>query len=257
MTASERVMLCICVVFVLAGMVKGETIIDFEELSLASESYWNGADLSGGFSSGGAWFANDYNETYGSWKGFAYSNITDTAASDWGAQYNAITGSGEGGSANYAVGYVGWGGPPTMMLEMPSVIAGLSVTNNNYAYYSMMYGDMFAKQFGGASGDDADWFLLTITGKNELEEVTGTVDFYLADYRFADNGLDYIVDGWEYVDLGPLGEVSSVEFSLSSSDVGEYGMNTPVYFVIDSIVVPEPGMVLLMGLGVVALKRKR
>ncbi len=130
MTALERVMICVFVVFVLAGMVKGETIIDFEELSLASESYWNGADLSGGFSSGGAWFANDYNETYGSWKGFAYSNITDTAASDWGAQYNAITGSGESGSANYAVSWVGFG-PSTMVLDEPSMLDGLSVTNKS------------------------------------------------------------------------------------------------------------------------------
>jgi hypothetical protein len=62
------------------------------------------------------------------------------------------------------------------------------------------------------------------------------VEFYLADFRFENNGEDYIVDTWEYVDLSSLGVVNKLEFSLGSSDVGAWGMNTPAYFVIDTIV---------------------
>ena len=51
-------------------------------------------------------------------------------------------------------------------LDTAGVIDGLYVTNNNYAYYSMLNGDAFAKKFGGGSSDDEDWFLLTITGKD-------------------------------------------------------------------------------------------
>jgi hypothetical protein len=135
-------------------------------------------------------------------------------------------------------------------------VDGLYVTNNNYTYYSMLYGDAYAKQFGGAGGDDEDWFLLTITGKDELDEITGLVEFYLADYRFANNDFDYIVDGWEYVDLTGLGIVKSVEFGLSSSDTGEWGMNTPAYFVIDTVI-PEPATVLLLGLGAMVMRRRK
>ncbi|HUT45289.1 MAG TPA: DUF4465 domain-containing protein, partial [Sedimentisphaerales bacterium] len=92
------------------------------------------------------------------------------------------------------------------------------------------------KKFGGDSGSDPDFFMLTITGKDIDGTVVGMVDFYLADYRFEDNGEDYIVDTWQYVDLTSLGEVMSLEFALSSSDVGDWGMNTPAYFVIDTIV---------------------
>jgi len=130
------------------------------------------------------------------------------------------------------------------------------VTNNNYTYYSMLNGDDWAKKFGGSSGDDEDWFALTVTGKDASESIVGAVDFYLADYRFSDNSQDYIIDTWQFVDLSSLGIVKSLEFTLNSSDVGDFGMNTPAYFVIDTVV-PEPATIILMALGGVLLGRKR
>jgi hypothetical protein len=244
--ASVRVMRGLAVLFLLGvcGLVKAEQIADFEDLSLGAESYWNGSDGSGGFSSGGVWFNNNYDTIYGSWDGFGYSNITDTSSSGWASQYNAIAGGGQGGSANYAVGYMGWVEPPTITLDTAMIVAGLYVTNNNYAYYSMLNGDAFAKKFG-----EDDWFLLTMTGKDETGAVTGTVDFYLAE------GTD-ILNSWRYVDLTSLGEVKSVEFGLSSSDTGSWGMNTPAYFAIDTVI-PEPATMLLLGLGVMIMRRKR
>jgi len=116
-----------------------------------------------------------------------------------------------------------------------STVLGLFVTNNAYAYYSMRDGDAFAKKFGGPSGNDPDFFLLTI--KKYRNGVLGpdSVDFYLADYRFADNSRDYIVKEWTFVNLSSLGEVDSLLFTLTSSDVGVFGMNTPAYFCIDQI----------------------
>jgi len=243
-------------ILAMAGAAQG-AIASFDDLSLPGESYWTGSDGSGGFSSGGAHFNNNYDTRWGSWDGFSYSNITDTTAEGMAGQFNAITGTGQGGSANYAVGYVGWAGPPTITLDAAGIVEGLHVTNNNSAYYSMLDGDLFAKKFGGVTGDDGDWFLLTITGKDAGGAVTDVAEFYLADYRFADNGEDYIVDTWEYVDLSELGMVKSLEFGLSSSDVGAWGMNTPAYFAIDTLV-PEPGTIALLGLGALVIRwRKR
>ena len=253
--ASVRVMrfvLCI-IVFATGGTAGAAVVSDFEDLSLGPESYWNGSDESGGFQSGGAYYNNNYNTMYSSWDGFSYSNITDTTTSGMAGQYNAIVGYGQAGSSNYAIGYVGWAEPPTVTLDTAGMVDSLYVTNNNYTYYSMLYGDAFAKKFGGGSGNDEDWFLLTITGKDSGGEATGTVDFYLADYRFANNSLDYILNQWGEVDLSPLGEVKSLEFALSSSDVGVWGMNTPAYFAVDTVV-PEPGTIFLLGLGVLFIK---
>ena len=219
----------------LAYCAKGE-IATFEDLTLPPESYWNGADGSGGFHSGTAAFRNNYDSTWDSWDGFAYSNIADTATSGMAGQYHAVAGSGQGASANYAVGFVGWAEPPTVTLDTARSLCGLYVTNICYPYYAMRDGDAFSKKFGGDTGDEPDWFLLTITGKDNAGHATGTVDFYLADFRFDDNGLDYIVDTWQFVDLTSLGEVQSLEFGLSSSDVGAWGMNTPGYFAMDTLV---------------------
>ncbi len=210
--------------------------VTFEDLTLPSESYWNGSDESGGFDSDGAHFINNYNAAWGTWDGFSYSNVTDTGTGGVAGQYNSIAGGGQGSSANYAVSYVGWAGPPIVTLDAAGVLAGLYVTNDNWGYYSMLDGDAFAKKFGGDAGEEADWFLLTITGKDSGGDVTGTVEFYLADFRFEDSSQDYIVDTWQFVDLASLGTVKSLEFSLSSSDVGAWGMNTPAYFALDTIV---------------------
>jgi len=230
-----RNLLCLIVVLTIVSTANSD-IATFDDLSLPAESYWNGSDESGGFSSGGAYFSNNYNSAWVSWDGFSYSNITDTATGGMAAQYNAIAGGGQGNSANYAIGYVGWASPPRITLNTAGVIDGLYVTNNNCTYYSMLNGDAFTKKFGGDSGNDQDWLMLTITGKDVDGVVTGTVDFYLADYRFVDNSADYIVNTWRYVDLTSLGAVKSLEFGLSSSDVGDWGMNTPAYFALDTLV---------------------
>lgn len=247
--ASPRVMRGLVIVLLLGvcGLVKAEQIANFEDLALGAGSYWNGSDSSGDFASGSAWFDNYYDSGY--WDGFAYSNRTDTVSTGMDGQYNAIAGCGQGGSANYAVGFIGFYGTlPRMVLDEPAIVSGLYVTNNNYAYYSMLYGDAFAKKFGSD-----DWFLLTITGRDALGNVTDTVPFYLANFM---DGKSEIVNDWQYVNLASLGVVKSVEFGLSSSDTAPWGMNTPGYFVIDTVV-PEPATLMLLGIGALVIKKKR
>jgi len=221
------------IAIVLAFNAAAQTVASFDELTLAPEKFWNGSDESGSFESGGVTFNNSYNTQWGSWSGFAYSNSTDVTTQGYENQYSAITGLGNQASSYYAVSY-----PTPMALadfKTSTKVSGFYITNSTYAYWSMKNGDPFSKKFGGESGNDPDYFKLMIEALNVAGLPVDTVYFYLADFRFADNSKDYILNKWTYVDLGELKEANKLRFSLSSSD-NSYGfMNTPSYFCMDDL----------------------
>ena len=90
--------------------------------------------------------------------------------------------------------------------------------------------------------------------------MTGTKDYYLADLRDAEKA--YIINDWRYVDLSGLGKVSKLGFELSSTDNGDYGMNTPAYFCFDNFgaegkeVLPERNVDVTTGVESVAMSQQ-
>lgn len=226
------------IAFILTSFfLRAQTTSDFENFNLDSESFLNGSDGNGGFTNGNIFLPNSYEDTFGSWTGWSISNTTDVTTPGFGNQYSAITGEGFENSANYGTAYTG-GGRTNVALEGAAAgerVEGFYVTNSTYAYLSMQNGDSFAKKFGGATGNDPDYFLLTIKKYENAELSTDSVNVYLADYRFEDNTEDYILNEWTYVDLTSLGNADSLQFFLSSTDVGVFGMNTPAYFCVDNL----------------------
>ena len=213
----------------------GQSISGFDDITLSAESYLNGSDGTTEYANGGAVFPVTYNTTWDFWAaGFATSNVTDNTTAGSGNLYGNITGGGAETTTNFVVV-----APETFIAldeeHAGKKVLGTYITNTTYAYFSMLNGDSFAKKFGGETGDDEDWFLLEITGSLEGAPVEDTVKFYLADYRFEDNSQDYILDEWKWVDLLSLGKVDTLRFQLSSSDVGEWGMNTPAFFALDEL----------------------
>lgn len=268
----HRALRAICLFLVLSLPVASAALnVDFEDvgsnLPIGSEFFYNGHSASPGptdFVSGGATFNNEFTDFGGGccWQGFAYSQTTDTTSAGLANQYSAFPGSGAGGSATYGIGFtggaVGGGGISTIDFGSAVALEGAWFTNTTWAALSMQNGDLFAKQFGGASGSDPDFLELTITGLDGLGVAIGSVVFALADFRFADNGLDYIVEDWTFVDLSGLGVVHGLDFSLDSSDTSFGFLNTPAYFAIDDLqIVPEPGTGSLLALGLAALAVRR
>ena len=207
-------------------MAQSPEVATFEDLNAQAETYWDGSDESAMFTSGGYTFINNYVDWggYGSWDGFAYAAMSAKTYAALDDQYNCCVGAGVNGSQTYGVAYYSayMGTEPTVIANEASafVATGCYVTNNAYAYTSMLEGDAYAKKF-----EAEDWFLLTATGYLN-DEVTGTAEFYLAK-----DGT--IVDSWQYFDLSALGTVDEIHFTLSSSDSGQWGMNTPAYFCVD------------------------
>jgi hypothetical protein len=93
---------------------------------------------------------------------------------------------------------------------------------------------VLAKKFGSG-----DWFKLSIEAYDKNDVKTGsTVEFYLADFRTATSSG--IITEWKKVDLRPLGDkVHKISFTLDSSDVGDWGMNTPNYFCFDNLAIKK------------------
>ena len=105
------------------------------------------------------------------------------------------------------------------------------VTNATYAYLAIKDQNDGNQSPLVKQWTDDDEFILTITGYSNGQP-TGSIEISLAD------GMD-ILNTWKKVDLSELGYVTSIGFSVSSTDTGDWGMNTPAYFCIDQLKVVE------------------
>lgn len=253
-----------------AGAAYANVTVTLEDKTVPATGYYNGSDSAGGFTSNGAFFNNGYDTTYGSWGGFSYSNKTDNTTAGYGNQYSAYAGSGAGGSANYAVGYVDTYTPTIPTITLPSGYSSplsIAVTNTTYTALVIKNGDAAfgVDPFSGPGVDNphdpaGDWFKLTISGYDATNTLTGSVDYFLADYRFANPAQYFIANTWVTLNLSGLGNnVSKLQFTLDSSDKGAFGINTPTYFAADNLVVgvPEPSSALLCVAGGCALLFRR
>lgn len=243
-----------------AGAAHGQLItVDFADVPVAEGSYFQ---LTAGESGVIATRGVELPHTTPAWGGFSdftVSRMTDTTTAGFGNPASAITGT---GVSNDRYGVVYALPAQTIGFTHPGGAAPQSifVTNTTWAFLSMRDGDAFSKQFGGADGTDEDWFKVTFEGILADDSVSGSVQFYLADFR---GGASNIVDSWQEVDLTGLGSgLTGLRISLASTDVGDWGMNTPAYVAFDNltiIAVPEPSVYAawLGGLALLAVLWRR
>ncbi len=208
-----------------------QNISTFEENNLMTNAFLNGSNGETGYQSGNAFYPTTFSDDF--WLGgWAISTMRDDTTAGFENLYSAKTASGVN-SFSYAVGQ------QNAMIKLGDnvagqVVNGFYITNTTYAHGVIRDGNQFSKKFGGEDGNDPDFFKLEIQKYSNGELAPQVVDFYLADYRFDDNSEDYIVDDWQWVDLTSLGNVDSLQFTLSSTDVGDFGINTPLFFSIDN-----------------------
>ena len=222
--------------------INAQSVIDFESFSLpaAIDTFNNGSAGGGDFTIDYATFSNNYNMSWGSWTGFSVSNMTDTITPGYGNQYSAFIGEGADNSTNYGVFYE-FGSITT---DGSVKLNSFKITNMAYAAISMRDGDAYGKKFGdsldangindGTNGED--FFKVWVMAEDLVGSEKDSVEFFLADFRFADSLQDYIVDSWETVDLSAITfDIQKLSFRMESSDNGAGWMNTPAYFAIDNI----------------------
>lgn len=237
----------------------------FENQGLALGSFQDNAGPGGEFVIDNHAFNNVYDSSFGTWSGWALSTMTDSTTPGFGNQYSAVVGSGAGGSQAYSIGFpfafpaADPSHPADSLIDLAggTVPVSIDVTNTTYAYFSMKDGDGFARAFG-----PNDYLLLDIRGYDGpagTGSVVGEVDFYLANFL---NGNSILVNTWETIDLSSLANAKSLRFGLQSSDVSEFGINTPSYFAVDNfrvLAVPEPAagmLAVLLAVCVAPLVRR-
>ena len=176
--------------------------------------------------------------SFSSWgfgMGFTYTSCTDDVTPGY-MNLSAVTKKGVKTNAYFTVNTGGamYGLPAEITFKDGKAYKAkeVYVTNSTYAYLAI-------KDHDDGNGEYAmvkewtknDKFILTITGYNGREK-TESVEVVLA------NGYN-IITTWQLVDLTKLGEVTKIDFNLTSTDNGDWGMNTPAYFCLDQLTVTE------------------
>jgi hypothetical protein len=210
------------------------TVVDFENVTLNSDSIWNGSDLSGKFISGNSTFMNSYNPLYAAWSGFACSSKRDTISAGYLNQYSVMAGSGALLSKRYALAY------DSAAISIPKTtdyyaIKSLYITNGTWAYLGLKNGNYGVGGYGKKFAAN-DWFKVTLKGYKS-NVLTSSVEIYLADFR---NGKSMILKNWQKVDVSALGAVDLVTFTFDSTDKSGGWLNTPAYAFIDNIEFTQP-----------------
>lgn len=217
------------------------SVATFEDVVLGEQGFWNGNDLSGEQDSGNYYgsftssvfsFDNIYTAAWGSFMGFACSSLTDTITSGYMNQYSPKAGEGANGSAQFALAYEDGAVFNCTYKEgyTNNTLKSVMITNGTYVYNEIRDGGAYSKKF-----ESGDWFKVTFTGyKGEAE--TGSVDYYLADFR---DGKTYINKEWVEIDLTPLADATTVMITFDSTDKGQFGVNTPKYVFIDNLTIEQ------------------
>lgn len=240
---------CIAVAAIMLGanFAQAQTI-NFEDLTVPASGYWKGMSAvpkDSGFQSAVGFFVNSWDTSWGgTWSGWGFSNRKDSTSLSYATnELASIAAGGNNNSNNYAVAYQSYN-PSNNLIRLPKdyQLGWVYLTNSTIAYRSMQNGDGFAKKFGGATGNDPDFFKVRFTGWYNGVAKMDTVDFYLADFRDTNNTNDYIVKDWKLCNLSTLGKCDSVTFSMASSDTSAFGMNTPAYFCFDDLTIIFTGL---------------
>ncbi len=137
--------------------------------------------------------------------------------------------------APYLVGYWGWyvGAPEqTNQIKLSGdklfTANHIYVTNSTYPYYSNINGAAPARAF--AQGDH----LKLIAHGVAADGSEKTAELLLASH----DGTLHQIDQWTQWDLSEInaeGGLKSIYFSMETTDMGEWGANTPLYFCIDKL----------------------
>ncbi|MBO7313484.1 MAG: DUF4465 domain-containing protein [Alistipes sp.] len=175
-----------------------------------------------------------FNEEYGYWGGFAHCNVFETDAKkglyeNQYAAYNSQAASGDGFLLYY---YDSYNEPCDILFKSEESVVRLSSVKLNlttYTYASITDEDInaFARAF-----DEDDYLKVVFYGVDAFGRTVGEgAECYVVDYR---DGKRFVADNWQEFYLPGILS-NRVRVTIETSDVGEWGANTPLYICMDDL----------------------
>lgn len=223
---------CALVCVTLCGCKKeSTTFVDGAETNVESfEAQFEG-DYHYGYETDNLTFEHFYNEEFGYWGGFALTRKFDTDAANGlfenqYAVYNASASEGDGALIYY---YDSYNEPCDIILKEGVMLTSVRLNLTTYTYASITNEDInsFARAF-----TDGDYLKVVFTSLKGDEEI-GKSECYVVDYR---DGKRFVATNWDKFDLRALGRgYDAVRVTIETTDVGEYGANTPLYIALDEL----------------------
>lgn len=223
---------CALVCVALCGCKKSSTtFVDDVEPNVESfETQFEG-DYHYGYETDNLTFEHFYNEEFGYWGGFALTRKFDTDAANGlfenqYAVYNASASEGDGALIYY---YDSYNEPCDIVLKDATMLTSVRLNLTTYTYASITDEDInsFARTFA-----DGDYLKVVFTAMS-ADEALDSVECYVVDYR---DGKRFVATNWDIYDLRPLGKgYDAVRVTIETTDVGEYGANTPLYIALDEL----------------------
>ena len=172
-----------------------------------------------------------YNEEYAYWGGFALSNVKDADPANglFANQYAVFNDAAASGDNFLIYYYDSFNEPCDIVLKKPVHLSDVKLNLTTYTYASITNEAIndFARAF-----TDGDYLKVVFTGMKG-NEVTGFDECYVVDFR---DGKREMATDWREYSLVNLGrDYDRVRVTIETTDVGEWGANTPLYIALDDL----------------------
>lgn len=175
------------------------------------------------------------------WYGFTIAECQDTTYETMNDQFRCVAGGGLAGKGTpyvlaYAMEGMGPVSPCQTYFDGAYTAKEVYLCIGSWALHNVAVGG------AGHTFAAGDSLVVEIEGLDENYDVIEgkKVTFFLADYRSTNESEWTLNKGWEKCDLSELGEVYGLVFTMKSSDVGQYGTNTALYFALDGLKISVP-----------------
>jgi hypothetical protein len=224
-------------------VANSQTVVaDFETFTLTTNSFYKDTnDVP--FQTNNAIFRYEWTGgPFPYWSGgFSYTNVQDSSTATSSNLYGNKALKGYNNSNNFVIGKPG---SFIKLIAPQNKVDGFYITNTTFTYKTIRNGNMFSRKFGDTTGTKTgtlypqggypDYFKITAKGYLNGAMKTDSSVVFLADYRFTSNSMDFVSDTWQWFNTSNLGQIDSLTFKMYSSDVGQYGINTPLFFSLDN-----------------------